>query len=101
VAVGGLLAGCLLWSFLPGTLARAFPTGWHLPERLAHTVGEPTLWESGVRLMRADSPQAWEAITAAAQMRRDNRDAIAACEQAAAKAKQPVRCTIRIADSQS
>jgi hypothetical protein len=101
-AGGGLLVGCLLWSFLPGTLARTLPTSWHLPERLAaHTVGEPTLWEAGSRLMRADSPQAWEAVAAAAQMRRDNRDIIAACEQAAAKAKRPVRCTIRIADSHS
>lgn len=32
----------------------------------------------------------------AAQMRRNNRDAISACEQAAAKVGQPVRCTIRI-----
>lgn len=51
--------------------------------------------------MRADSLQAWKAVAAAAQMRRDNRNIIAACEQAAAKAKRPVRCTIRIADSQS
>ncbi|WP_293869438.1 MULTISPECIES: DUF6118 family protein [unclassified Sphingomonas] len=100
-AVGGALAGCLLWSFFPGTTARALPASWHLPERLAaHIVGEPTLWESGIRLMRAGSPQAWGAITAAAQMRRDNRDTIAACEQAAAKAKQPVRCTIRIDNAQ-
>lgn len=96
-AGGSLLAGCLLWSFLPGVLARTLPEGWHMPERLArHMVGEPTLWEAGARIMRADSPAAWQAIADAAEMRRNNRDAIDACEQAASKAKEQVRCTIRV-----
>jgi hypothetical protein len=96
-AGGSLLAGCLLWSFLPGVLARTLPEGWHMPERLArHMVGEPTLWEAGVRIMRADSPEAWQAIADAAEMRRENREVIDACEQAAGKGKQPVRCTIAI-----
>lgn len=94
---GGLLAGCLLWSFLPGVVARTLPGGWHMPERLArHMVGEPTLWEAGTRIMRADSPGAWGAIVDAAEMRRDNREVIDACAQAANKVKQPVRCVIRI-----
>ena len=96
-AAGGMLAGILLWSILPGVVARALPEGWHMPERLArHTVGEPTLWEAGTRIMRADSPEAWATITDAAELRRDNREAIDACERDADKANQPVRCTIRI-----
>lgn len=97
VACGSVLAGCLLWSFLPGVVARTLPESWHMPERLArHLVGEPTLWEAGVRIMRADSPEAWRAIADAAEMRRDNREAIDACEQAASKAQHPVRCTITL-----
>jgi Family of unknown function (DUF6118) len=96
-AGGGLLAGCLLWAVLPGFVARILPTSWHLPERIAaRTVREPTLWEAGTRMMRADSPEAWQAISDAADMRRDNREAIDACEQQATEAKQPVRCTIRV-----
>jgi hypothetical protein len=96
-AGGSLLAGCLLWSFLPGVVARTLPESWHMPERLArHMVGEPTLWEAGVRIMRADSPEAWRAIADAAEMRRDNRETIGVCEQAASKAKRPVRCTITL-----
>ena len=96
-AGGSFLAGCLLWSFLPGVVARTLPVGWHIPERLArHMVGEPTLWEAGVRIMRADSPAAWRAISDAAEMRRDNRETIDACEQAASKAQHPVRCTIML-----
>jgi len=34
-ACGGLFAGCLLWSFLPGVVARTLPEGLHLPERMA------------------------------------------------------------------
>lgn len=94
---GGVLAGCLLWAILPGAIARIMPVGWHWPERIAaRTVREPTLWEAGARIMRADSPEAWQFITDAAEMRRDNRDAIEACEKRAAKAKRSVRCTVRI-----
>ncbi|AVA12954.1 DUF6118 family protein [Sphingopyxis sp. MG] len=96
-AASGLLAGCLLWAVLPGFVARILPTSWHLPERIAaRTVREPTLWEAGTRIMHADSPAAWQAIAEAAEMRRYNREAIDACVQQAAKAKQPVRCTIRV-----
>lgn len=96
-ASGGLIAGCILWAVLPGFVARILPTSWHLPKRIAaRTVREPTLWEAGTRIMQADSPAAWQAIAEAAEMRRDNLDAIDACVQRAAKAKQPVRCTIRV-----
>ena len=96
-----MLAGCLLWSVLPGFVARILLTSWHLPERLAaRTVREPTLWEAGTRIMRADSPHAWQSIADAAELRRDNHEAIDACEQQAAKTKQPVRCTIRIRNRQ-
>ena len=98
---GGLLAGCLLWSVLPGFVARTLPTSWHLPERIAaRTVREPTLWEAGTRIMHADSPAAWQAIAEAADMRRDNREVIDACLQRATKVRQPVRCTIRVRNRQ-
>lgn len=96
-AGGSVLAGCLLWSMLPGVIARTLPVSWHMPERMArHMVGEPTLWEAGTRIMRASSPEAWQAISDAAEMRRENRETIDACEQAAKKLKQPVRCTISV-----
>jgi hypothetical protein len=96
-ASGGLVAGCLLWSILPGAIARALPERWQLPERMAaHIVGAPTVWEGGVRLMRVGSPEAYRAISAAAVMRHGNKEKIAGCEKAAAKEKRPVRCTIRI-----
>jgi hypothetical protein len=92
-----VLAGCLWWLFLPGLVARRLPEGWHMPECMArHMVGEPTLWEAGARIMRADSPEAWQAIADAAEIRRDNREAIDICRQAAGKANHPVRCVIML-----
>ena len=82
---------------LPGFVARILPTSWHLPERIAaRTVREPTLWDAGTRLMQAGNPESWQVIVDAADMRQANRDAIDACLQRAAKAKQPVRCMIRV-----
>lgn len=94
---GGILGGCLLWSILPGAIARSLPQSWHMPEKMAaHIVGAPNVWEGGVRLMRAGSPEAYETIAAAAVMRRDNREKIAACEKAALDEDKEVPCTIRI-----
>lgn len=97
VAGGALLAGVLLWSFLPGTIARAMPDRWHWPERMAaRMLGESTRWDAGARLMQSDSAEAWSALAQAADIQRDNRDAIDACRKSAATSQQPVRCTVRI-----
>lgn len=94
---GGVLGGILLWSFLPGTIARSVPESLHWPERMAaKMVGESSRWDAGTRLMRSESPQALYALERAADLLRDNRDAIEACQKSAANAKQPVRCTVRI-----
>jgi hypothetical protein len=92
-----VLGGILLWLFLPGTIARAVPENWYWPERIAaRMVGETSCWDAGTRLMRSESPQALSALVQAADLLRDNRDAIDACQKSAANAKQPVRCTVRI-----
>lgn len=97
VAGSGLLAGILLWSFLPGVILRTMPQGWHMPEAMAaHIIGEPTLWEAGARLMQADSPQAWNALTEAVELARDNREAIEKCRATTARIKKPGRCIIEV-----
>ena len=75
-AGGGVVAGCLLWAILPGPLARSLPESWHVPEKIAtRVVGEPSVWKAGVRLLRVGSPEAWRAISDAAEMRQQNREA--------------------------
>jgi hypothetical protein len=97
VAGGALLAGMLLWSFLPGTIARTMPESWHWPERMAaRLVGASSQWDAGARLMQSDSPEAWNALVQAADIQRDNRENINACRKSAATSQQPVRCTVKI-----
>ncbi|WP_232313881.1 DUF6118 family protein [Sphingobium sp. TCM1] len=97
-AIGGtILTISLLWLVHPGWAANIGPQSWLWPERVARrTMGEPTLWDAGIRMMRAGNPEGWQAIIDAADMRQTNRDAIAVCEMAAEKAKEPVRCTIKV-----
>src|SRR3546814_11414320 len=90
-AGGGLLAGMLLWSFLPGVLLRASPQSWHMPENMArHIIGEPSLWEAGARLMQAHEPDMWQAIGDADELRRATRPVIDKGKQ---KAGQKLRRT--------
>ena len=97
VAAGSVLTGIFLWSFLPGTIARAMPDSWHWPERIAtRMVGASSLWDSGARMMQAGDPQAWNALLRAADIQRDNREAIEACRKSATTSRQAVRCTVRI-----
>lgn len=98
-AGSGLLVGCLLWAIIPGVILRALPTGWHMPESMAaHIVGEPALWDAGVRLMRAGDPQAWQTLTAAIEIWRDNRNVLDVCTQKADKNEQPVPCNITVSN---
>ncbi|NML09199.1 hypothetical protein HHL08_03390 [Sphingobium sp. AR-3-1] len=94
---GAALAVSLLWLVYPGWAASIGPQSWLWPERVARrTLGEPTLWDAGIHLMRTGNPEGWQVIVDAADLARENRDTIAACEKASAKSKGPVRCTIRI-----
>ncbi|MGC6399489.1 hypothetical protein ACNI3Q_02790 [Sphingomonas sp. FW199] len=48
---GAFLAGILLWSFLPGTVARALPESWHVPEWMAARMMGMDEAEAGARLI--------------------------------------------------
>jgi hypothetical protein len=97
-AVGSALVGMLLMTFLPGAILRALPQGWHMPEAMAaHIIGEPTLWEAGTRLMRADSPRAWNALIQTAGLLHDNRQAIEKCTTRASRTRKPARCVVDVA----
>jgi len=94
---GAALAVSLLWMIYPGWAASIGPQSWLWPERVARrALGDASLWDAGIRLMRAGNPDGWRAIVDAAGLARENRDTIAACEKAAAKAGKPVRCIISI-----
>ena len=96
-AAMGLAAGILLWSILPGTIARAMPESWHWPERMArHAVGEPTIVEAGIRLIRSQNPEAWEELAAAQRIVSENHEALARCKERADTKETSVSCSIAI-----
>ncbi|SES13680.1 DUF6118 family protein [Sphingobium sp. YR768] len=96
-ATGGMFAGMLLWAFVPGLVARAMPGSWHVSETMARQImGEATLWDAGIRMMQADSPQAWQMVEEAASLWRENRTILKDCRKAAAKAGKSLRCTIAV-----
>ncbi|KMS50582.1 DUF6118 family protein [Sphingobium cupriresistens] len=98
---GTALATALLWLIYPGWAASIGPQSWLWPERVARrTLGEASLWDAGIRLMRTENPEGWQVIVDAVDLARENRDSLAACHKAAAKAKESVSCTVRVRMSQ-
>ena len=93
----GLAAGLLLWSILPGTIARAMPESWHWPERMARkAVGEPTIVEAGMRLIRSQNPEAFEELITAHSILNANRDDLDRGTEKARQEERPVSCSIQI-----
>lgn len=96
-AIAGALAGALVWSFLPGAIARALPDSWQLPERMAtRMLDAPTATEAGIRLIRSQNPQGWQAIQLGARLEEQNREALSACKAKAAKSGTQVRCSVMV-----
>lgn len=82
-AGSGLAVGCLLWSILPGVALRALPASWHMPEVMAaHILGEPTLRDAGVRMMRADNHDAKQATSTVVRIQGGNTDCNSVSDQA-------------------
>ena len=93
----GLVAGILLWSILPGAFARAMPESWHWPERIARkAVGEPTILEAGIRLIRSQNPVAWEELMGAQRILTENRETLDRCIEKARKVDRSISCEIQI-----
>jgi len=95
--LGGAAIGILVWSILPGHVAREIaPASWQWPERIAAQTLDLPKWEAGQRLMRAAAPDAFANIAAADRIITANRKAVQACYTKAVKTKKTVRCTIEI-----
>ncbi|MDL2351235.1 MAG: DUF6118 family protein [Pseudomonadota bacterium] len=96
-AGGGMLAGMLLWSVLPGPIARSLPATWQVPERIARrALGEPSIMDTGIRLIRSENPKAWQAILEAARLSETNRQTIGRCRSLAQKTGRPANCSVRV-----
>ena len=86
----GLLAGALVMLFLP----RVLP--FSAAPRVASVVMGERPWQAGMSLMAFGSPEAWQRVASADQLIEANRDAVAACWEAARTASADQRCTITV-----
>ena len=93
----GMVAGILLWSILPGTIARAMPETWHWPESLARkAVGEPTIVDAGIRLIRSQNPAAWEDLAEAQHILSENRETLDRCKERVRNSRRSILCTVAL-----
>ncbi len=96
-ALAGALVGALIWSFMPGAIARALPDSWHLPERMAtRMLDAPNATEAGIRLIRSHDPEGWKVMQFGARLEAQNREALAACTAKAEKTGAPARCSVMV-----
>ena len=97
-ALGGVAAGILAWAIVPGLVAREIaPASWQWPEHMAARTLDLPRWEAGQRMMQSASPTAFRAIVGADRIVTANHETIEGCSKAAARARETVRCTIKIA----
>lgn len=96
VGAGACLGGALLWTVVPGVVARSLPAKWQAPEWMAARTLDLPKWEAGQRLMRAAAPDAFANIAAGDRIVTANRKAVQACYKTAVRTKKVVRCTIEI-----
>jgi hypothetical protein len=95
-AIGGIVAGMVLWAAFAGFVARGVPASWQWPEKMAARSLDLPMWEGGQRLMRASAPDAFANIAAGDRIVTANRKALEACQKRAVKADTAVACTIKV-----
>jgi hypothetical protein len=63
------IAGMMLWSILPGAVARSLPVSWAVPERIAARMLGTDMWQAGQTMMLRANPDAWRAVVKREQKR--------------------------------
>jgi hypothetical protein len=63
----GAVAGVIVWVCLSGPIARALPSSWSLPERMAAATLRLDRWDAGARLMQSANPQGWAQLVEASR----------------------------------
>jgi len=100
--LGGVAAGILTWSILPGLIVREIaPASWQWPERMAARTLDLPPWQAGQRMMQSAAPDAFANIAAGDRIVTANREVLEACRKRANKAREKVRCTVSVAPAVS
>jgi hypothetical protein len=96
VGGGGVVLGIVLWIGLSGPIARALPDHWQVAERMAAATLKQDRWNAGMRMMAGAGPQEWAKILSMSKLEDDNRAALEACRQAAAKTGKVQACKVAV-----
>jgi hypothetical protein len=86
----------MVWAILPGPIARALPTSWHLPERMATRTLGGNMWSGGERLLQVADSARWQDILTGSRIMQDNQEKIEECRKATAASNNKARCLIRV-----
>jgi hypothetical protein len=73
-------------------VARLLPFGWDAA--VAATIMHADRWNAGQALMKSSNPAGWDTLAAEMNLAEANHDVLAACREAAAKAKKEQRCPV-------
>lgn len=95
-ACAGLVVGAVVWSIVAGPLARALPTSWRVPERIAVAVLDTDRWGAGWRLMQFADPVAASDLDRSSQVWAANRETFAVCLRQAAQRNYPQPCKVTV-----
>ena len=90
------LGGTIMWVCLSGPLARAMPSAWALPEKMAAATLGADRWMAGQRMMASAKPADWQGLKQGAALVQNNLAALAACAIQAEKASKSVRCSVKV-----
>lgn len=93
---GGVLVGAVALAALLGPVARALPSGWQVPERLAAATLAAPRADAGARLLRGADPERWRRLLEGEVILAGDDDGAASCLSRATKADQPFRCQFRM-----
>lgn len=93
---GALAIGALLCVLLLPPIARALPTSWHVPEKLAAGVVGENRWTAGQRMMTSYAPGAWENIARGAELIVGNQKALDACRKDVERTERAQRCSVQV-----
>lgn len=95
-AIGGIVVGMIVWAVFAGIVARAVPTNWQWPEKMAARSLAMPMWEGGQRMMRTAAPEAFASLAAGDRIATGNRKALEMCRKRANKARRTVQCTLDV-----
>jgi hypothetical protein len=92
----GAMLGAVAWVALSGPVARALPSAWNVPERMAAATLELSRWKAGSRLMESADPKLWASMADGLRLELDNQRQLNSCRRVTAPVVKHMRCEITV-----